>query len=102
SARIDGKARKAAEEALSIHAYVDRKIANAGKPAADGHDLSAGIRDDALKAAAMLYKDHLAAHDAGLRTPGRVSPEILRLRVQASLALIDLGRGIVGRHEIAE
>src|SRR5262249_12241680 len=79
SARTDPKARRAAEEALSIHAYVDRKVANAGRPSPDGHDLAAGIRDDALKAAALLYKDHLAAHEAGLRTPGRVSPEMLRL-----------------------
>jgi hypothetical protein len=101
-ARVDSKGRKASEESLAIHAYVDHRIANAGTPPADGHDPAAGIRDDALEAAARLYKDYLAAHSQAFGTRGRVAPEMLRTRLQSSLALVDLGAGIVPRHTLSE
>jgi hypothetical protein len=101
SAHVEARARKATEESLAIHAYVDRRIANAGTPPSDGHDPAAGIRDDALKAAASLYKDHLAERAQAFGTPGRVSAELLRVRLQAWLTLVDLGRGIVPRQELS-
>lgn len=102
AARVQPKARKTSDELLAVHAYVDRRIANAGKPPADGHDPAVGIRDDALAAAAHLYKDYLSAHAQALGAQGRVAPEMLRLRLQASLSLVDLGAGIVPRHELSQ
>jgi hypothetical protein len=102
TARVEPKARRASEESLAIHAYVDRRIANAGKPPADGHDPAAGIRDDALEAASRLYKDYLSAHAQAFGARARVAPEMLRIRLQASLALVDLGAGIVPRHTLSE
>jgi hypothetical protein len=101
-ARVEPRGRKASEESLAIHAYVDRRIANAGKPPVDGHDPSAGIRDDALEAAARLYKDYLSVHAQAFGTKARVAPEMLRIRLQASLTLVDLAAGIVPRHELSE
>jgi hypothetical protein len=101
-AKPDARGRKASDESLAIHAFVDRRVANAGSPSADGHDPSVGIHDDALKAAALLYKDFYATHAQAFGTGTRVSQEMLRLRMQIGLAMIDLGRGIVPRQELSQ
>ncbi|HVW24884.1 MAG TPA: hypothetical protein VHC69_05910 [Polyangiaceae bacterium] len=98
----DARGRRASDESIAIHAFVDRHIANAGIPAADGHDPSVGIHDDALKAAALSYKDFYATHAQAFGEGARVSQEMLRLRVQAALAMIDLARGIVPRQELSQ
>jgi hypothetical protein len=101
-ARVDSRARRASDDSIAINAYVDRRIANAGAPPADGHDPSSGIHDDALKAAALLYKDYYATHAQAFGAGQRVSQEMLRLRLQVVLTLVDLGRGIVPRQELSE
>jgi hypothetical protein len=93
--------RKAADEVIAIHAFIDRRIANYGAPPADGHDASSAIRDDAFRAAAQSLKAHRDAHARWL-TAGTVVPaDIVHLRAQIALTLIDLARGVVGRHEVS-
>jgi hypothetical protein len=101
-ARPDARGRKASDESIAIHAFIDRRIANAGTPSADGHDPSSGIHDDALKAAALSYKDFYATHAQAFGPGTRVSQEMLRLRMQIGLAMIDLARGIVPRQELSQ
>ncbi len=102
SAKVDSHARKASDESIAINAFIDRRIANGGKPTVDGHDPSTAIRDDSLKAAALLYKDYFATHAQAFGAGARVSQEMLRLRLEVALTLIDLGRGIVPRQELSE
>jgi hypothetical protein len=102
AARVSKKEESAVEEILAIHGFVDARIANAGTPPRDGHDPNAAIRDDALRLSVDLYKKHLTAHEQWMKAPGSVSQELGRVRTQAGLAYIDLGRGIVGRHEQAD
>ncbi|HEX4335875.1 MAG TPA: hypothetical protein VH062_08180 [Polyangiaceae bacterium] len=101
-ARVDARARKASEESVAISAYIDRKLANAGTPTADGHDPSAGILDESLEAAALLYKDYYATHAQAFGPGQRVSQEMLRVRLQMALTMIELGRGVVPRQELSE
>lgn len=100
--RVSPKARDAADEVLAIHAFVDARIANGGNPPPNGHDGALAIRDDALLICARLYKEHLAANERALNPPGRAASELVKVRAQAELALIDLARGIASRHEVAE
>ncbi len=97
-----GRERAAAAEVLAIHAFIDSRVANAGTPPPDGHDPSAAIRDDALRAAVDLEKEHWLAHERWFRSMKPVSAELARVRVQAATAVVDLGRGVVGRHELAD
>jgi hypothetical protein len=101
-AHVGPHERAAVDELLAIHAFVDTRIANAGAPPPEGHDSAQAIRDDALRAVVGLYKNHLIAHERWIKAPGLVSPELGRVRAQASLALVDLGRGVVGRHELSD
>ncbi|HVU04891.1 MAG TPA: hypothetical protein VHE30_24240 [Polyangiaceae bacterium] len=100
AARVTEKERAATEELLAIHGFVDQKIANGGSPPPDGHDGALAIREDALGSAARQYVEHLVAHERWMRAPGNVSAELVRVRAQMALALIDLSRGVLGRHEI--
>ncbi|HEX7668325.1 MAG TPA: hypothetical protein VF395_02020, partial [Polyangiaceae bacterium] len=101
-AHVGPHERASVEELLALHGFVDSKIANAGAPPPDGHDSSQAIRDDALRTVVELYKKHLVAHERWMKAPGVVSSELGRVRAQASLALVDLARGVVGRHELSD
>jgi hypothetical protein len=102
SAKVSKREEASVKEILAIHAFVNARIANAGTPSRDGHDPNASIRDDALRVCAELYKKHLVGHERWMRAPGVVSQELSRVRAQAGLTLVDLGRGILGRHELSE
>lgn len=94
--------RGAVDELLRIHAFVDRKIANAGHGPLDGHDPQNGIRDDAYQACALLYKSHWAAFERWLGPSGPMNESMVRLRSQIALTLIDLARGGPSRNEVGE
>lgn len=91
------KADRLAAEQVRIHRFVTQVIANAGRPAIDGHDVAAGIRDDALKACIEAYRVYFERHARGLVG----GPSLVAVRAQASLAVIDLSRGLLGRHEVS-
>lgn len=94
--------RRAADEATAIHAFIDRRIANFGTPPLDGHDGSSAIRDDAWRAAALAEKAHRDAHARWLSGgTGPTPAEIVRLRAQSAVTLIDLASGVVGRSELS-
>jgi len=98
----DPKATAAAAELVRIHRFVTQTIANAGHPPADGHDVAAGFRDDSLKALVDAYRAHFERHADELRFGKRVGAALVPVRAQASLAVVDLARGIVQRHEVAD
>jgi hypothetical protein len=98
----DPKATAVAAELVRIHRFVTEAIANAGHPPADGHDVAAGFRDDSLKALVDLYRGHFERHADELKSGKRVGAALVPVRAQASLAVIDLARGIVQRHEVAD
>lgn len=102
AAHVGPHERASVDELLALHGFVDAKIANAGVPPPDGHDSSQAIRDDALRTVVELYKKHLVAHERWIKAPGMISAELGRVRAQASLALVDLARGVVGRQELSE
>lgn len=96
--------RTAAAEVLAIHAFLDQRIANFGNPPADGHDTASAIHDDAWRAAAESERAHRAAHGRWFTnggTGGPLPPEIVHLRAQTALTLIDFSRGIVARRELS-
>ncbi|MBI3200735.1 MAG: hypothetical protein HYZ29_04260 [Myxococcales bacterium] len=95
------KADRLAAEAVRIHRFVTEVIANAGRPPADGHDAAAGIRDDALKLCVEAYRAHFERHAAILRPGSKLSPSLVPVRAQASLAAVDLSRGLLQRHEVS-
>jgi hypothetical protein len=101
-ARVGSHEQASVDELLTIHSFVDERVANVGTPPPDGHDSSQAIRDDALRAVVALYKAHLLAHERWFKAPGLLSAELVRVRAEASLALIDLGRGVVGRQELSD
>ncbi|MCA9595115.1 MAG: hypothetical protein KC776_17480 [Myxococcales bacterium] len=92
---------QAAEELVRLHAFVADAIANAGKPPADGHDASAGIRDDALKSAAEAYHAHLDAHATWLKPSAAATGAWVRVRAQVELTTAALARGVIPRHEVS-
>lgn len=95
------KADELAAELVRIHRFVTDVVANAGRPPADGHDAAAGIRDDALKLCIEAYREHLTRH-AGVLQPGaKLSPSLVPVRAQAALAVVDLSRGLLQRHEVS-
>ena len=102
SGHPDRHGREASDEIVAIHGYIDAHIANAGSPPPDGHDASTAIRDDALRAAAAVYQSHIAAHERWFRASGSAPPELVRVRAQAELSLIDLSRGVSGRYEVSQ
>jgi hypothetical protein len=95
------KAQRAADELVRIHRFVADHVANAGRPPPDGHDPSAGIRDDVLEAAARAYGKHLEQQHEWLQQGTIVEGALVRIRAQAGLVTADLARGVVGRHEVA-
>lgn len=95
------KADRLAAETVAIHRFVTDVIANAGRPPVDGHDASAGIRDDALKSCIEAYRAHFERHAAILRPGSKLSPSLVPVRAQASLAVVDLSRGLLQRHEVS-
>ncbi|NRA32825.1 MAG: hypothetical protein HRU17_05745 [Polyangiaceae bacterium] len=92
----------ALDEAFRIHRFIDAKIANAGVSSFDGHDAGAGIRDDALRLVALSYKDHFEKNRRFLRLGAKLRPGWMELRVQACLGLVEISRGIFGRHQVSE
>jgi hypothetical protein len=94
--------RAAIDELVQIHGFVDEKIANAGAPPPDGHDLTSGIRDDAYRALAEMYKAHVAAHRRWFGADEAAPEGMLRLRAQLATTLVDLARGIYGRTEVGD
>ncbi len=92
---------EAAEELVRVHGFVAATIANAGKPPADGHDASAGIRDDALKSAAEAYHRHLDAHATWLKPSAPANGAWVRVRAQVELTTAALARGVVPRHQVS-
>lgn len=96
------KAERLAAEVLRIHRFVTDAIANAGRPPWDGHDHAAGFRDDSLKAMVQAYREHLERH-AGLFGDGKpLGASLVPVRAQARLALVDLARGVLPRHEVSQ
>ena len=95
------KADKLAAEIVRLHSFVTNVVANAGRPPPDGHDAAAGIRDEALKRVLELYRAHFERHAAVLRPGTRLSPSLVPVRAQASLAVVDLSRGLLQRHEVS-
>jgi hypothetical protein len=91
-----------AAELVRIHRFVAESIANAGHPPADGHDVAAGFRDDSLEAIVKSYRTHFERHADELKSGKRISAVMVPVRAQASLAVIDLARGILQRHEVAD
>jgi hypothetical protein len=92
---------RSAQEVVAIHAFVSQAIANAGKPPHDGHDPSAGIRDDALRAAALAYKLHIEQHPKQLRHGSPVDGRLVAVRAQTQLTALALGRGLFAKHELS-
>jgi len=95
------KAARLAAEIVRIHRFITEAIANAGSPPPDGHDVSAGFRDDAFKAMLEAYRRHLEALSAFIGYGKPLSPSLVPVRAQASLAVVDLARGVLPRHEVA-
>jgi hypothetical protein len=96
------KADRLAQEVVKIHHFVDEAIANAGHPAVDGHDAGAQIRDDALGAMVKLYAAHIEQHARDLKHGVKISGTLVPVRAATGLALIDLARGVVQRHEVSD
>src|SRR5262249_37580891 len=99
----------ALDELLRLHGFVDKDIANAGRPPQVGHDALVGIGDDALRQAVASYREHVrraartltfetSAEGAGAAGADAVSA----LRVQVALTLADLSSGLWARDETAD
>jgi hypothetical protein len=95
------RADQLSKEVVRIHRFVSTTIANAGKPPADGHDASAGFRDDALLASAKAYLAHIAAAPLSLKFGSPVTGSGIVIRAQTILTASDLARGLVPRHELS-
>ncbi len=90
-------------ELTRIYAFIDVAIANAGKPQALAHDLSAGIPDASYDECARALSDHIAARPTLLRSQATLDVPMTRVRAQAQLALLDLtGDSPTRRIELAE
>jgi hypothetical protein len=95
------KSDRLAAEVVRIHRFVDDAIANAGHPPPDGHDASAGFRDDSLKATLDVYRQHLERHAPILKRGTQLSASLVPVRAQAALTVVDLARGVLQRHEVS-
>lgn len=94
-----------AEELARVHAFVATDIASAGKPPEIGHDGSAGIRDEARRAATEAYRAHVAQHRTFLTPTGDETREpsaaLYDVRCQATATLVELASGLAPRAEVA-
>ncbi len=95
------KADELSQEIVRIHRFVSESIANAGKPPADGHDGTAGFRDDSLEACARAYIAHIQANPTTLQQGKPISASLIPVRAQTALTTSDLARGLIQRHELS-
>lgn len=97
-ATASGDERARGEEMLRIHRFVAREIASAGTPPRVGHDPSAGIRDDALRATLDSARAHLALP---VLDPAAIPPAFSVARTQAEVAVLELASGLHLPSEVA-
>lgn len=81
---------KAIDELIAIYAFIDRTIANAGKPTSTAHDGAAGISSATYDETSKVLRDHVERQARWLKGNAAVPESVSRLRAQAHLALIDL------------
>ncbi len=81
---------RAIQELVSIYAWLDGTIANAGKPTATAHDPSAGIPPATYEDCSKALRDHLEQNARWLKGDGSVPDSIAALRAQAQILLVDM------------
>lgn len=94
---------KAIAELASIYGFIDRTIANAGKPTTTAHDGAAGIPAATYDECSKVLRDHLERQARWLKADAQVPASVVHLRAQAELALIDmLPDGLTRRADAAD
>ena len=81
---------RAVSELMAIYAFVDERVANAGKPTPVAADGSNGISRAAYEDCATALGAHIDGNRRWLKGSGPVAATVAGLRAQAQVALLDL------------
>jgi hypothetical protein len=94
---------RAIAELVSIYAFLDGTIANAGRPTLTAHDANAGISAAAYEDCSKALKEHVERNARWLKGEGAVAETLGRVRAQAQAALLDmLPDGVTRRVDAAD
>jgi len=94
---------RAIAELVSIYAFIDGTIANAGRPSLTAHDANAGISAAAYEDCSKAMREHIDQNARWLKGDGAVAEPLGRVRAQAQSALYDmLPDGLTRRVDAAE
>jgi hypothetical protein len=94
---------RAVAELVTIYAFIDQTIANAGKPTATTHDATAGIPAATYEDCSKALRDHVDKNARWLKGEGPLPESTGRVRAQAQVALADmLPDGVTRRVDAAD